>query len=173
MSLATPATAGWECRSHDTPLPRPAGPGDERAPGAAFGCGGAGSLFCGRPPDGGHEVRRSSAGIGPGLRERLESAKRADGTALFTRIHHRQSPAWLAEGSIDAAIVWSTEAIHHLGLGAPFEEVRIDPAHNRAGAYAAAVVTGAPHPGEATAFVDYLTGPDGRACYQRYGFGQP
>ncbi|MHB1931110.1 MAG: molybdate ABC transporter substrate-binding protein, partial [Acidimicrobiales bacterium] len=72
---------------------------------------------------------------GPELRAVIEGTKRADRTAVFTTIHHRQSPAWLAAGTIDAAIVWSTEARHHLRSGAPFEEVNVDATHNKTGTY--------------------------------------
>lgn len=107
------------------------------------------------------------------LREQIEFVKRADQTALFTTIHHRQSPAWLSEGAIDAAIVWSTEALFHIGQGAAFEEVKIDSAHNRIGDYAAAVLVAAPHPDDANASLDYLVGANGSAHYGRHGFETP
>lgn len=55
----------------------------------------------------------------------------------------------------------------------PFEQVAIHPAHNQTGGYAAPVLNDAPHPDTAGAFVDYMSGPAGQHCYQRYGFDVP
>ena len=110
---------------------------------------------------------------GLSLRRAVEVDKRRDGTAVFTTIHHRQSPDWLEAGAVDAAVVWSTEARHHLACGRPFALVNIPPEQNRMGDYAAAVVRGAPHPAAAAAFVAYLCGPAGQACYRERGFAAP
>lgn len=110
---------------------------------------------------------------GTELRRSVEEVKRQAGTAVFTSIHHRQSPAWIKDGQIDAAVVWSTEAGYHLARGEEFGLVPIPAEHNLTGGYAAAVAAGAPHPAHAQAFVDYLCGDAGQACYAGHGFGKP
>ena len=107
---------------------------------------------------------------GAGLRRKVEMEKASAGEVVFTSIHHRQGPAWLAQGATDVAVVWSTEAHYHLGRGGPFEIVAIPEADNRRGDYAAAVVAGADHPEAAGWFVDHLCGRAGRAAYARHGF---
>jgi molybdate transport system substrate-binding protein len=115
-------------------------------------------------------LRALTAAGGNQLRDEVFDVKRRAGETVLTGIHHRQSPAWLADGSADAAVVWETEARHHLAIGTPVEAVPIDPAANQAGEYAAAVVNGCPHPQLAEQLLDYLTGPAGQAIYARYGF---
>lgn len=107
---------------------------------------------------------------GAAMRRTIEHDKRRSGEVVLTSIHHRQSPAWLTSGDLDVAVVWSTEARHHLSLGAPFDVVALPAEHNRTGAYAAAAVIGAPHPRAAAAFVDYLCSDAGRSCFAEFGF---
>lgn len=111
-----------------------------------------------------------AAAGGEELREKVAGAKQRAGETVLTSIHHRQSPAWLAAGTADAAIVWETEARHHAHLGTPVEAVPIEPAANQRGHYAAVAVTGAPHPETAGLFLNYLAGPAGRHRYARHGF---
>jgi molybdate transport system substrate-binding protein len=111
-----------------------------------------------------------AAAGGEELRERVAGAKQRAGETVFTQIHHRQSPAWVAAGTIDAAVVWETEARHHVGLGTPVESVPFGAPASPRGGYAAAVVTAAPHPAAAAEFLAWLTGAAGRAVYQRHGF---
>ncbi|HET9092002.1 MAG TPA: substrate-binding domain-containing protein, partial [Acidimicrobiales bacterium] len=119
----------------------------------------------------GFEALEASGGAG--LRKRVETDKAAGGEVVFTRIHHRQGPAWLAEGTVDVAVVWSTEARYHLERGGPFEVVVIPEAENRRGEYAAAVAVGAAHPEVAVWFVDHLCGEAGQAAYTAHGFSVP
>ncbi len=111
-----------------------------------------------------------SAAGGDRLHDEVIEVKRRSGQTVLTTIHHRQSPAWLAEGTTDVAVVWETEAHHLIASGAPVELVAIDAAVNQRGQYAAAVVTAAPHRDVAEGFLDHLTGAAGRAVYSRYGF---
>ena len=115
-------------------------------------------------------LRALAAAGGEELREAVAGAKQRAGETVLTAIHHRQSPAWLAAGATDAAIVWETEARYHALLGTPIEAVPIEPAANQTGHYAAAIVAGAPNPASAERFLDYLTGPAGRDSYARHGF---
>lgn len=115
-------------------------------------------------------LRALSAAGGNRLRDQVFDVKRRAGETVPTSIHHRQSPAWLAEGSTDVAFVWETEATQQLDLNAPLEMVAIDAAVNQRGFYAVAVVTAAPHRGSAELFVDFLTSPSGLAVYAKHGF---
>ncbi|MHB1596497.1 MAG: molybdate ABC transporter substrate-binding protein [Streptosporangiaceae bacterium] len=110
---------------------------------------------------------------GAALRHRVEVDKAESGDVVFTSIHHRQGPAWLAAGATDVAVVWSTEARYHLGRGGPFEKIALPQAENRRGAYAAAVVTSAAHREAAGWFVEYLCGEAGQAAYAAHGFSVP
>jgi molybdate transport system substrate-binding protein len=107
---------------------------------------------------------------GPRLRHSVEVEKATTGEVVFTAIHHRQGPAWLASGETDLAVVWSTEARHHRLFDAPFDTVPIPESQNRRGTYAAAVVTGSAHHEAAAAFVDHLCGQAGQTAYRAKGF---
>lgn len=106
---------------------------------------------------------------GPELRRTVMETKVAAGSTRMTAIHHRESMLWLAAGEVDACPLWSTEAVHHQGLGAAVEIITIPADHNVTGRYAAAPVRGAAHPEAGRAFLDFLRG-DGAAIYRSYGF---
>lgn len=99
--------------------------------------------------------------------------KRAAGTTRLTRIHHRESPEWLARGEVDAAPLWATESRYHRNAGAGVADVPIEAGHNQRGRYAIALVDGAPHHATAERFVAFLTGPPGQEIYSRWGFAPP
>lgn len=107
---------------------------------------------------------------GPALRHDVEVEKAGRKEVVFTAIHHRQSPAWIIEGVVDVAVVWSTEGRHHRAADSRLDMVSIPARDNRTGTYAASVVTGAPHPEAARAFADHLCGVSGRDVYAAHGF---
>jgi molybdate transport system substrate-binding protein len=104
------------------------------------------------------------------LHDEVFDAKARRGETVLTSIHHRQSPAWLAEETTDVAFVWETQARHQISSGAPVELILIDAAVNQRGQYAIAVVNQAPHRAAAEGFLEYLIGSAGKAVYRRYGF---
>lgn len=73
----------------------------------------------------------------------------------------------LGEG--DAAIVYATDATAAQGVGT----VDIPAAANVPATYAGVVVAASTHANEAHAFLDWLTGPDGRATLREFGFLPP
>ncbi len=95
------------------------------------------------------------------------------GDVRLTAIHHRQGPRWLLDDDTDVAVVWQTEALHHLARGFPLTEVTLTPEHNPVGHYAVAVVTDAPHAEAAHSFVEHLVGPEGQHVLRRHGFHTP
>ncbi len=103
----------------------------------------------------------------------LAGRKLEQGAALFTAIHHRQTPLYLQEGRVDAGPVWLTEALHQERLGAPLAGVRLPAGQNRRGRYGAAVLEHAAHPEVARAFVGFLCGPQAQAILAGYGFEPP
>jgi len=38
--------------------------------------------------------------------------KRAKGTTLFTKVHHRETPDRIRENMVDVGPVWATETVH-------------------------------------------------------------
>jgi len=73
-------------------------------------------------------------------------------------------------GNADAAVVYASQA---QALGKKVRTVAIPASVQPVISDTAAVLTAAPHPLQAAAFVRYLTGPNGRAYLQRFGFHVP
>ncbi len=73
----------------------------------------------------------------------------------------------LGEG--DAGIVYRTDA----AASAKVETIPVPPDANVAASYAGVVVRGTPHQPAATAFLDWLRGPDGQAILASFGFSSP
>lgn len=117
------------------------------------------------------EALRSAGG--ERLVERVFGEKRRRGETVLTEIHHRQSPLWLAAGEVDAAVVWLTEARHHVERGLDVRQVELPSEHNRRGRYEIALVAGALHPDAAEAFLAFMAGEAARRIYARFGFAAP
>lgn len=110
---------------------------------------------------------------GDTLNQRIMQTKVASGTTRLTRIHHRQTPMWLLDGSADAGVVWLTEALYQERIGSGLRAVRIPAKENAHGQYVAAVVKRAAHPTAARDFVLFLTSAAGQAIYRSFGFEPP
>jgi molybdate transport system substrate-binding protein len=76
----------------------------------------------------------------------------------------------VVSGEADAGIVYTTDV---LAAGDAVTGVTIPPEHNVVAEYPIAVTSAADHPDVARAFVDFATGPEGRAILAAYGFGAP
>ena len=73
-------------------------------------------------------------------------------------------------GNADAAVVYASQA---QALGRRVRTLSIPGSAQPVISDTAAVLTAAPHPGAAAAFLRYLTGPNGRAYLERFGFSVP
>lgn len=77
--------------------------------------------------------------------------------------------AKLALGEADAGIVYRTDITGSGGL----REVSLPAGVGVSARYGAVVLSRSPHPAEASAFLAWLTGPDGEAVLGRFGFVAP
>ncbi|MFW2514617.1 molybdate ABC transporter substrate-binding protein [Demequina sp. SO4-13] len=75
----------------------------------------------------------------------------------------------VASGQADAGVVYVTDVARADGV----EEVKIPGATEVANTYAITPIPGATHTDLATAYIDFVTGPDGRAVLADAGFGAP
>lgn len=110
---------------------------------------------------------------GPALDRAVMNTKLRDGTTLLTRIHHRETPIWIQEGKADVGPVWISEALFQERVHSGLEAVRIPANVNVEATYEGAVVTKAPHPAAAAAFVQFLNSDAAQAIYRSYGFTEP
>ena len=93
-----------------------------------------------------------------------------DGSTLLTQIHHRQTPLWILQGRVQAAVTWQSEALYQEQAGHPISQVAIPAAQNSTGVYAGATVAGAPHAGAARLWLQFLRSPAALAVFEHYGF---
>ncbi|MGO9134822.1 MAG: substrate-binding domain-containing protein [Methylovirgula sp.] len=92
------------------------------------------------------------------------------GTTILTRIHHRQTPLFLMQGIGTAGVTWTSEAIFQEKIGHKISHVEIPPEQNTRAIYSAAMVTQAPHPDAARAWLAFLRTDAAYAALQPYGF---
>ncbi len=108
---------------------------------------------------------------GKKLEQVIYDTKVRQGTTYLTRIHHRQTPLAIMRKQCDAGAVWFTEARFHSQLpDHPVSMVTLPDDQNHTVTYAAGIMRHAPHAKAAEAFLRFLTGPEGQAIYQHYGF---
>jgi len=107
---------------------------------------------------------------GDDLVKAVYETKVADGSAILTHIHHRQSPLYLMQGRAQAAVTWQSEALFQEKAGNPITHVEIPEAENSTAIYAGAVVKSAPHPEAAKMWLDYIRSPEGLKVFESYGF---
>jgi ABC-type molybdate transport system substrate-binding protein len=107
---------------------------------------------------------------GNGLATTVYRTKVADGTAVLTQIHHRQTPLFLMQGRAQAGVTWQSEAMFQEEIGNPISHVDIPPAQNTTAIYAGAEVKGAPHPEAAQLWLSFIRSPKALSIFERYGF---
>lgn len=119
----------------------------------------------------GRQIRASlqKAG-GESLAHTVYDSKVADGSAVLTFIHHRQTPLFLMQGVADAGVVWQSEAMFQEQIGSPISHVDIPAAQNTTETYAGAVIHGAAHVEAARLWLAYIHSPPALAIFERYGF---
>lgn len=107
---------------------------------------------------------------GDALYRAVYKQKVADGTAMLTEIHHRQTPMRIKNGQADAGVTWASEARFQEKIGNPIASVEIPAAQNTTAVYAAGVLTNAPHAQAAAQWLAYLKSPEAQDAYREFGF---
>lgn len=110
---------------------------------------------------------------GDRLVHRIMEEKRAEGTTIFTVVHHRETPLRIARKTVDVGPVWATEAIHakvKSGLAFDVVEPGEDLDQRDRTNYYVCKLKNAPHPDNAGMFLDFITSPSAQKIYKKYGF---
>jgi molybdate transport system substrate-binding protein len=111
--------------------------------------------------------------VGDYAREALDNAgiqKEALANVVSNEEDDASVVAKITSGEADAAIVYTSDVA---SAGDAVRSVQIPDAVNVVASYPIAAVTGSASPDQATAFVDYVTSPEGQAVLEQYGFGPP
>lgn len=109
---------------------------------------------------------------GEELVHRIMEEKRAEGTTIFTLVHHRETPLRIVKGTVDVGPVWATEVIHAQNQGLPVEMVEVgeDLDQRDKVNYYIAALTNAPHPEAAKKFLEFIKTQEAQDIYAKYGF---
>jgi ABC-type molybdate transport system substrate-binding protein len=109
---------------------------------------------------------------GDELVHRIMEKKRAEGTTIFTVVHHRETPLRILKKTVDVGPVWATEVIHAKSSGLAFEV--IEPGEDldqrdRINYYICKLKDAA-NPGNAEKFIKFIKSPEPQKIYKKYGF---
>jgi ABC-type molybdate transport system substrate-binding protein len=109
---------------------------------------------------------------GDELLDRIMEKKRAEGTTIFTRVHHRETPLRISKKTVDVGPVWATEAVHAQSsdLAAEMVEPGADLDQRESIDYYICRLRHAPHPQSAQNFLDFILSEKGQIIYEKYGF---
>jgi len=112
---------------------------------------------------------------GEKLVQRIMEEKRATGTTRFTKVHHRETPARIEEKTVDVGPVWATEAIYAKSRGLACEAVEPGPELDQRQRvnYFICRLAAAPHPENASLFLDFINSTAARDIYRKHGFIPP
>ncbi len=109
---------------------------------------------------------------GDELVHQIMEKKRAEGTAVFTVVHHRETPLRILKQTVDVGPVWSTEVVHAKASGLSMDAVEPgeDLDQRKRINYYLCKLKHAPHPENADKFIDFIRSPVTQQIYQKYGF---
>ena len=109
---------------------------------------------------------------GEELVHRIMEEKRAEGTTVFTIVHHRETPLRIARKTVDAGPVWATEAAHAGTTELAFDVIEPDQEldqHDKINYYICQL-NRAPHPDNAQKFLRFVCSPTAKKIYEEFGF---
>jgi ABC-type molybdate transport system substrate-binding protein len=109
---------------------------------------------------------------GDKLLDRIMEEKRAEGTTIFTIVHHRETPLRIAKKTVDVGPVWATEAVHAQSTDLAFDVIEpgADLDQRESIDYYICRLRHAPHPRSAQNFLDFILSEKGQRIYKKYGF---
>jgi ABC-type molybdate transport system substrate-binding protein len=109
---------------------------------------------------------------GRALVERIMETKRAEGTSIYTVVHHRETPIRIAKGTVDVGPVWATEITPAKSSGIKCESIEpgqeLDQRERIE--YYICTLKRAPNPRNAAKFMRFIFEPTAQEIYARYGF---
>jgi len=109
---------------------------------------------------------------GDELVHRIMEEKRAEGTTVFTVVHHRETPLRILKQTVDVGLVWATEVIHAESSGLDFDVVEPGEGLDQRQQinYYVCKLKNAPHTENSQKFLDFITSSTAQNIYKKYGF---
>ncbi len=109
---------------------------------------------------------------GNDLVQRIMEEKRAEGTTILTRVHHRETPLRIEKRTVDVGPVWVTEAAQAQVNQLAFDEIKPGKQLDQRDHinYYISALKNASHPQNGHKFIDFILSPAAQDIYQKYGF---
>jgi len=109
---------------------------------------------------------------GEALLTRILEEKRAEGTTIFTIVHHRETPLRITKGRVDVGPVWSTEVINAKRKGLKVDVVEPGEGLDQRDKvnYYIARLNMAKNPLNGERFIEFIRSPVAQEIYRDYGF---
>lgn len=106
------------------------------------------------------------------LVERIMKTKRAEGTTIYTIVHHRETPLRISKKTVDVGPVWATEALYAKTTDLAFEIVEPGPELDQRDHinYYICRTTHAPHAPNAERFLEFIQSEQAQSIYKSHGF---
>jgi len=103
---------------------------------------------------------------------RIMEEKRAEGTTIFTLVHHRETPLRIVKDTADVGPVWATEVIYAKNQGLPVDMVEVGEEFDQRDKvnYYITILNNAPHPENAKKFLEFIKSSEAQEIYAKYGF---
>ncbi len=119
-----------------------------------------------------HIVNMYRAVGGEKLVYRIMEEKRAEGTTIFTKVHHRETPLRFSKGTVDVGPVWATEMLiaQKQGIDVEMVEVGEELDQREKVNYFITTFKNVPHPDNAKKFLKFIKSREAQALYKKYGF---
>lgn len=109
---------------------------------------------------------------GDALVHRIMEQKRAEGTTLYTIVHHRETPLRISKNTVDVGPVWATEVTHARSTDLEFDVIEPGEDLDQRDKinYFVCRLKRAPHPENAEKFYDFILSDPAQKIYKQYGF---
>jgi ABC-type molybdate transport system substrate-binding protein len=106
------------------------------------------------------------------LVHRIMGEKRAEGTTIYTIVHHRETPLRIEKGTVDAGPVWATEALHAQSTQLAFDVIEPGPDLDQRDEinYYICALKKSSHPENAQKFLKFILSSKCQKIYKKYGF---
>ena len=109
---------------------------------------------------------------GKDLVHKIMEEKRAEGTTIFTMVHHRETPLRILKKTVHVGPVWETEVMHARTSGLEFDVVPPGEDLDQRDKinYYVCQLSKSPNPENALKFIDFIISPSAQNTYKKYGF---
>jgi ABC-type molybdate transport system substrate-binding protein len=119
-----------------------------------------------------HIVEMYRGAGGKGLVHRIMEQKRAEGTTIFTRVHHRETPLRITKGSVDVGPVWATEILNARSKGESIDAVEPGPDLDQRSrvTYYICPLKSSQNEKNAARFIEFIASEEAGEIYRQHGF---